>query len=161
MADSRERQNHLLQPGTLTYIFSGYNGKPFLRNQSCLLQKKKKCFWACECPVGICVPVCMCVCSMLGLLPVRAGVWHFLREQNYNCEWVCMTESDSAHEQERTKPSYILGYNCPHQRLINCTAASPITVFKTEFLKGGKRECCCSRARRSVPDCFKKKRWRS
>lgn len=33
----------------------------------------KTCFSVCKYPVGICVPVCMCVHSMLGLLPVRAG----------------------------------------------------------------------------------------
>lgn len=60
--------------------------------------------------------LCTCVhVRHAGPAASQSWAWYFLGEQDYNCEWVRMTESDSTREQERTKPSYMLGYNCPQQ----------------------------------------------
>ena len=87
-----------------------------------------------------CPRLCACTyaCARLWSAACEAWVWYLLRDKSVIVRG-CVTESVCSLEWERTKPSRIPSYNCPHWRLINCITTSthntPGLYLEIHFLK--------------------------
>ena len=75
---------------SLTHLFHRYNGRSFLRRDVVWedtpnVSTASERVWG---PVGICVPVCACMCTALVCCLWGLGMV-FSHRQEHSCEWVC------------------------------------------------------------------------